>query len=76
MSAFTALSKEALLDAGRRRIIAAIVLLCAFSLMAIDGCTSCAGNVSIDGQDVQLAEVAGATGVILFVVVGMWVLLV
>lgn len=73
MSAFTALSKEALLDAVRRRIIAAVILLCLFSLMVIDGFTSCAGNVSVDGQDVQLAEMAGATGVILFVALGLWV---
>ena len=73
MSAFTALSKEALLDAVRRRIIAAIILLSVFSLMAIDGFTSCAGNVSVDGQDVQLAEVAVATGAILFVALGLWV---
>ena len=73
MSAFTALSKEALRDAVRRRIIPAIVLLSMFSLMAIDGFTSCAGNVTIQDQEVQLAEVAGASGVILFVALGLWV---
>ena len=52
MSAFTALSKEALSDAIRRRIVAAVILLCLFSLMAIDGFTSCAGNVSLNGEDV------------------------
>ena len=73
MSAFTALSKEALFDAIRRRIVAAVILLCFFSLMAIDGFTSCAGNVSLNGEDVQLAEMAGATGAILFVTLGLWI---
>jgi ABC-type transport system involved in multi-copper enzyme maturation permease subunit len=73
MSAFTALSKEALFDAIRRRIVAAVILLCFFSLMAIDGFTSCAGNVSLNGEDVQLAEMAGATGSILFVTLGLWI---
>ena len=73
MSAFTALSKEALFDAIRRRIVAAVILLCLFSLMAIDGFTSCAGNVSLNGEDVQLAEMAGATGAILFVALGLWI---
>lgn len=73
MSAFTALSKEALLDAIRRRIVAAVILLCLFSLMVIDGFTSCAGNVSLNGEDVQLAEMAGASGAILFVALGLWI---
>ena len=73
MRPFTALSKEALLDAIRRRVVAAVILLCLFSLMAIDGFTSCAGNVSLNGEDVQLAEMAGASGPILFVALGLWI---
>ena len=74
MSAFAALALEALRDAVRRRIVAAIIVLCLLSLLVIDGCTACSsGTIVADGQQVQLAEVAGASGGLLFMTLCLWI---
>lgn len=76
MSTATTLTTEAIRDASRRRIVAAIVLLSLGSLLLIDGCTTCSGGeVSINGEARNIQDLAGATGTILFVVLGLWVCL-
>ncbi len=75
MSPFAALASEAVLDASRRRIVAVIAVLSMLSLMVVDGCTSCAsGEVTVNGQVRSLAEVAGASGMILFTTLGLWII--
>lgn len=74
-NATTTLAAEAMRDAGRRRIVAAIVALSLVSLMLVDGCTSCAGSeVTINGEVRSLQNIAGATGTALFVLLGLWVI--
>lgn len=74
MSAFAALAVEAIRDAVRRRIVAAIVLLSLVSLTLVDGCTACAaGQVVVNGESRSIGELAGASGALLFGVLGLWV---
>jgi hypothetical protein len=80
MSAFATLAAEAIHDAVRRRIVAAIIVLCVLSLMGVDGCTSCAGGeLRIDSAGASLdeltslADLAGASGAVLFTMLGMWI---
>jgi len=70
--AFRALTGEAVQDAVRRRIVAAIAVVSLLSLMVVDSCTSCAPTIVQNGQPVQLPEVAGWTGVAIFAVLGLW----
>lgn len=71
--AFAILSREALADAVRRRAVAAIAGVSLLSLLAIDGCTSCAGGSwVVNGQSVALPQVAGAAGLVTFVVLSLW----
>lgn len=73
MKVFLALSLEALRDAIRRRIVAAILVLCLLSLLAIDGCTACAsGTIIANGEEVQIADIAGAGGGMLFTILCLW----
>ena len=74
-NATTTLAAEAMRDAGRRRTVAAIVVLSLISLMLVDGCTSCAGSeVTINGEVRNLQNMAGATGTALFVLLGLWII--
>ena len=76
MSVATTLTAEAVRDASRRRIVAAIVLLSLGSLLLVDGCTTCSGsNVTINGEARNIEDLAGATGTTLFVVLGLWICL-
>jgi len=70
---FWILAVEAVRDAVRRRVVAAIAVVSVLSLLGIDGCTTCAGaNVVIDGQVRDLPQVAGATGLLTFSVLSLW----
>jgi hypothetical protein len=67
------LSAEAVQDAIRRRVVAAIAVVSLLSLLGIDGCTRCAGaSVVVDGQARELPQVAGATGLLTFTVLSLW----
>jgi hypothetical protein len=73
LSALRVLAAEALRDASRRRIVAAVVAVSVLSLLGIDSCTSCAtGEVMVNGEPRKLAELAGYTGAATFVVLGLW----
>ncbi len=75
MSPFAVLASEAVRDAIRRRIVAAIAVLSLLSLMVVDACTSCAaGEVIVNGEARTLSEVAGASGMILFTTLGLWII--
>jgi len=75
MSAFGLLTREALQDAARRRIVLAIGAVGLLSLMLVDGCTRCStGQVVVNGQPQQLDQIAGAAGLLTFVTLGMWII--
>lgn len=68
------LARESLSDAVRRRIAAAIAVLSLLSLLVVDSCTSCAsGEVMVNGEAQELAGLAGAAGVVTYVTLGLWV---
>jgi len=70
---FRLLAIEAVQDAVRRRVIAAIAAVSVLSLLLIDGCTTCAGgNVVVNGQPMALPQVAGAAGLVTFSVLALW----
>jgi ABC-type transport system involved in multi-copper enzyme maturation permease subunit len=70
---FATLAREAVQDAVRRRVVAAITVMSLLSLMLVDSCTSCAaGTATIDGRITDVVNVAGWTGAVTFVVLGLW----
>jgi hypothetical protein len=71
---FRALLGEAIHDAVRRRIVPAIAVVSLMSLMMVDGCTSCAAAPTLvqNGVEVQVPEVAGWTGMVIFAVLALW----
>lgn len=77
MSAMPTLVGEAIRDAFRRRIVAAIIVLSLLSLFMVDGCTSCsaAGEIQVNGEARSLRDFGGATGALLFGVLGLWIVL-
>jgi hypothetical protein len=73
MSAFLLLWREALLDALRRKLVAAIAVASLLSLMVLDDCAGCAPAVNVNGQTQDLASAAPVLGIALMVVVALWV---
>lgn len=71
---FRALLGEAINDAVRRRIVPAIAVVSLMSLMMVDGCTSCVAAPTIvqNGVPVEIPEVAGWTGMVIFAVLALW----
>ena len=68
-----ALLREAVSDAVRRRIVPAVAVVSLISLLAVDSCTSCASNAVVQSGDTVLdTDLAGWTGLIAFVVLGLW----
>jgi ABC-type transport system involved in multi-copper enzyme maturation permease subunit len=74
MSAFGSLAREALADALRRRIAAAVAVAALASVAMLDSCTSCAPSVTVNGEMRELSELAGAAGLGTFVMLGLWVI--
>jgi hypothetical protein len=72
--ALRALTRESLADAMRRRIVPAIAVAALLSLLFVDSCTSCAPAVTRDGQIVEIPQVAGWSGVVILVSLGLWTL--
>jgi len=73
LRSFRLLAVEAVQDAVRRRVIAAIAVVSVLSLLGIDGCTTCAGGtIVVNGQAAELPQVAGATGLLTFSVLSLW----
>ncbi len=73
MSAFLLLWREALLDALRRKLVAAIAVASLLSLMVLDDCAGCAPAVNVNGQTQDLTSAAPVLGIVLMIVVGLWV---
>jgi hypothetical protein len=73
LTQFRTLAGEAVLDAVRRRIIAAIAVVSLLSLMLVDSCTTCSsGEFVVNGQVREIASIAGWTGTVTFAVLGLW----
>jgi hypothetical protein len=64
---------EALLDGVRRRIVPVIAVLSVLSLLVIDSCTACgSGSFTVNGQTLDVPTVAGWSGLVVFVVLALW----
>lgn len=73
---FVPLSIEAVRDAIRRRIVAAIAVLSILSLMVVDRCSGCAaGEVMVNGQAQELAQFAGYSAAVTFTILGLWIII-
>jgi hypothetical protein len=73
LTQFRTLAGEAVLDAVRRRIVAAIAVVSLLSLMLVDTCTTCGGGeVIVNGEVREMANIAGWTGTVTFAVLGLW----
>lgn len=71
--AFRLLAFEALHDGVRRRIVPVIVAISLISLLAIDNCTGCASSsITVNGEAVDVGAAAGWGGALMFVVLGLW----
>lgn len=66
------LAREALADAVRRRIVLMVVAFAGVSLFFVDTCSSCSPTVTSNGREIALQQVAGAGGMVMTVVLGLW----
>jgi ABC-type transport system involved in multi-copper enzyme maturation permease subunit len=66
------LAREAWADALRRRVVPVIAVLALVSLFTVDSCTSCSPVITQNGQEVALPQVAGAGGLLVMVLLGLW----
>ncbi|MGH0036409.1 MAG: hypothetical protein ACQGVK_15385 [Myxococcota bacterium] len=73
LRAASALTLESLGDAVRRRVAFVILALGILSLFFVDSCTSCSPTLESNGRSVEAAELAGVTGMILIVSLGLWI---
>lgn len=69
---FPTLAGEAVSDAVRRRIVPAIAVVSLLSLLVVDSCTSCAPTVTQNGVPIEVPEIAGWTGMVIFAVLALW----
>ena len=73
---FSALAREALADALRRRLVLAIAVASLLSLQLVDSCTSCGTATLVrDGEAVPLPDVAGFGALAVMVACALWTLL-
>ena len=74
MNGLLALTIEAMLDAVRRRLALAVGVVCLLSIMMLDNCTGALPTtMMMNGEEVDIGDtVAGTTGVITFVVLSLW----
>jgi ABC-type transport system involved in multi-copper enzyme maturation permease subunit len=74
---FCALANEAFRDAMRRRIVPVIAVFALLSLLAVDSCTTCAGSGQVvqDGAQVSTSDISGWTGMLIFTVLSLWMML-
>ena len=66
------LAREALADAVRRRIALVVAGFALVSLFFVESCTSCSPTITAQGQEVALQQVAGAGGLAVALVLGLW----
>jgi ABC-type transport system involved in multi-copper enzyme maturation permease subunit len=73
MNAFLLLWREALLDALRRKLVAAVAAACLLSLLVLDNCAGCVPVAQVNGARVAAANLVPILGIVLIIVVGLWV---
>lgn len=73
MSAFLLLWREALLDALRRKLVAAIAAASLLSLLMLNQCAGCAPVPTVNGVAQDPGNTAAFMGIALMIVVGLWV---
>lgn len=73
MSAFLLLWREALLDALRRKLVAAIAAASLLSLLMLNQCAGCAPVPTVNGVAQDPGNTAAFVGIALMIVVGLWV---
>ena len=66
------LSREALADALRRRIVAVVAVLAVVSLVAVESCTSCSPAATRDGQPIDASQLVGLGALVGAVLLGLW----
>ncbi len=72
--ALALLTREAILDAVRRKIVAVLVIVCFLTMMMLDGCTSCATEIKIEGSLFAMVSVPGMAVLIIFTMLSLWVI--
>ena len=73
LGAYRTLTAEAILDAARRRIVAAIAVVTLLSLWLVRGCTACgSGSYTVNGQPIDPSRIAGFTGITLYALLALW----
>jgi ABC-type transport system involved in multi-copper enzyme maturation permease subunit len=72
---FGSLAREALADALRRRIAAAVAFAAVLSVFMLESCTSCSSSININGEVQDASEIVkGVAGVGTFVMIGLWMI--
>jgi ABC-type Na+ efflux pump permease subunit len=73
---FSELAREAFRDGMRRRIVPVIAVFALLSLLAVDSCTSCVGSSKVvqDGVEVSADGISGLTGMLIFTVLSLWMM--
>ena len=72
---FGSLAREALADALRRRIAAAVAFAALISVLMLESCTSCTSTLRVNGDVKDVSELArGIAGVGTFVMIGLWMI--
>jgi ABC-type transport system involved in multi-copper enzyme maturation permease subunit len=75
LGGFVPLALEALADALRRRIAAAVAFAAVISVVMLESCTSCTSSIRVNGEVQDVSELArGAAGVGTFVMIGLWMI--
>jgi hypothetical protein len=73
LAAYRTLTVEAILDAARRRIVAAIAVVTLLSLWLVRGCTACgSGSYTVNGQPIDPSHIAGFTGITIYALLALW----
>ena len=67
------LTAEAVHDARRRRIVPVVLVVCIVSLLMMNSCTSCTGELRVEGDIADPLDILSWAGVSLFCVIGLWV---
>jgi ABC-type transport system involved in multi-copper enzyme maturation permease subunit len=65
------LTREAVADASRRRIVPAVGVICFLSLLLVQSCSTCTANVGIDGR-MQTVDLGRWSGIASFALLGLW----
>jgi ABC-type transport system involved in multi-copper enzyme maturation permease subunit len=72
VSVWARLTREALADALRRRIVPVVAVLAVLSLFVVESCTSCSPAATRDGQPIEAAQLVGFGALVGAVLLGLW----